>query len=276
MTALDRPPGAPRVLRLLALPVGLAASAALTLLLAVRLRSVTTDDLSTLQIDQAVEIGILVIGAALTAWLTLSLLVATVCAAARVLGGGWAAGERLVHRCAPALVRRTLVLAVGAGLGLSLGGVAHAADTDLGWAPTTTATSADARVEAVPTTPPAPVAGVDSAHDTTPDATAVTVRASTQTPPAQPSPAPGDLREPTTAQIVVAPGDSLWKLAAEHLGPEASTAEIAAAWPRWHEANAAAIGADPDVIHPGQTLDVPTHEHDVAPLDVPPADGSAS
>ncbi|MDM8083846.1 LysM peptidoglycan-binding domain-containing protein [Cellulomonas cellasea] len=275
MTALDRPPGAPRILRLLALPVGLAASAALTLLLAVRLRRVATVDLSTLRIDQAVEIGIVGIGAALTAWLTLSLLVATACAAARVLGGGWAAGERLVHRCAPALVRRTLVLAVGAGLGISLGGVAHAADADLGWAPTTT-TSAGAHVEAVPTTPPAPVAGVDTAPDATSGATAITVSASTQTPPAQPSPAPADVGEPTVAQVVVAPGDSLWKLAAEHLGPEASTAEIAAAWPRWHEANAAAIGADPDVIHPGQTLDVPTLAHDVAPLDVPSADGSAS
>ncbi|WP_066582613.1 LysM peptidoglycan-binding domain-containing protein [Cellulomonas timonensis] len=275
MTALDRPPGAPRILRLLALPVGLAASAALTGLLAVRLRSIATADLSALRIDQAVEIGVVAIGAALTAWLALSLLVATACAAARVVGGGWAAGERLVHRCAPTLVRRTLVLAVGAGLGLSVGGVAHAADTDLGWTPTTTTATADTQIDAVPAAPPAGPADEDRAHTAATDAATITVSASTQAPGSQP-PMPADLTQPTSAQVVVAPGDSLWKIAADHLGPDAGAAEIAAAWPRWHETNAAAIGADPDVIHPGQTLDAPSPELDeTAPLDVP-VEGSAS
>ncbi len=276
MTALDRPTGASRILRLLALPAGLAASTSLAVLLAVRLRSMATADLANLRVDQAVEIGILAIGAALTAWLALSLLVATACAAARVLGGGWAAGERLVHRCAPAVVRRTLVLAVGAGLGLSIGGVAHAADTDLGWAPTTataTATTAPAAADAAEQAEPATVVST-ATHSSAP-----------QTATQAGEPLPGDLHDerslgdatgPAGAQVVVAPGDSLWKLAADALGPGASAAEIAAAWPRWHEANAAAIGADPGLIHPGQVLDVPAAHAQPPSEDAAPADGSPS
>jgi hypothetical protein len=56
------------------------------------------------------------------------------------------------------------------------------------------------------------------------------------------------------AEIVVRAGDSLWTLAARRLGPGASDAEIAAAWPRLYAANRAAIGTDPDLIHPGQRL----------------------
>ncbi|TQL03717.1 LysM peptidoglycan-binding domain-containing protein [Cellulomonas sp. SLBN-39] len=57
--------------------------------------------------------------------------------------------------------------------------------------------------------------------------------------------------------VVVRAGDTLWSLTARHLGQDASDAEIAAAWPRWYEANAAVIGPDPDLLHPGQVLVVP-------------------
>jgi hypothetical protein len=56
------------------------------------------------------------------------------------------------------------------------------------------------------------------------------------------------------AGIVVRAGDSLWTLAARRLGPGASAAEIAVAWPRLYAANRAVIGTDPDLIHPGQRL----------------------
>lgn len=62
--------------------------------------------------------------------------------------------------------------------------------------------------------------------------------------------------EPPT--VVVAPGDTLWDLARRHLGPDPSTAEVAAAWPRWWEANRGAIGADPDLLAVGLRLVVPT------------------
>ena len=75
-------------------------------------------------------------------------------------------------------------------------------------------------------------------------------------PPLLPSPAPST--EPPVTTISVAPGDSLWSLAATHLGADATRQEIAASWPRWYAENRTTIGADPDRIRPGMTLVVPT------------------
>ena len=58
-------------------------------------------------------------------------------------------------------------------------------------------------------------------------------------------------------QVTVRRGDTLWHIAARHLGPHASATEIAAAWPRWYAANRAVIGDDPDAIYPGQLLNEP-------------------
>jgi hypothetical protein len=71
---------------------------------------------------------------------------------------------------------------------------------------------------------------------------------------------PGD-RNPDG--YVVHRGDTLWDIAARHLGPNASAVDISRAWPAWYEANRATIGADPDVIRPGELL--------VPPLTLPPA-----
>lgn len=59
---------------------------------------------------------------------------------------------------------------------------------------------------------------------------------------------------PSEATITVHRGDTLWHIAARHLGPGASDAEIAMEWPRWYAANSAVIGADPDRLLPGQEL----------------------
>ncbi|GAA1791202.1 hypothetical protein GCM10009795_041110 [Nocardioides hankookensis] len=56
--------------------------------------------------------------------------------------------------------------------------------------------------------------------------------------------------------VVVAPGDSLWSIAARTLGPGASAAEIDAGWRRLYDLNRDVIGPDPDVIHPAQRLEV--------------------
>jgi nucleoid-associated protein YgaU len=58
--------------------------------------------------------------------------------------------------------------------------------------------------------------------------------------------------------VTVRRGDSLWSIAARHLGAGATDAEIAVAWPAWHALNADLIGDDPDLIHPGLRLRVPT------------------
>lgn len=62
---------------------------------------------------------------------------------------------------------------------------------------------------------------------------------------------------PDTAHVV-APGESLWSIAADHLGPAADASRVAATWPRWWQANRADIGANPHLIHPGTRLIPPT------------------
>jgi hypothetical protein len=62
---------------------------------------------------------------------------------------------------------------------------------------------------------------------------------------------------PPAATVVVAPGDTLWDIAARHLPVGASAADIATAWPAWYAANAATIGPDPGLILPGQVLVTP-------------------
>ena len=65
-------------------------------------------------------------------------------------------------------------------------------------------------------------------------------------------------REATTLTYVVRRGDALWDVAARHLGPRASAADIAREWPRWYAANRGVIGPDPDLIHPGDVLVPPS------------------
>ncbi|MPV38746.1 LysM peptidoglycan-binding domain-containing protein [Georgenia subflava] len=64
----------------------------------------------------------------------------------------------------------------------------------------------------------------------------------------------------TPATYTVRPGDSLWAIAEAHLRPDAADADVAAAWPEWYRTNRALVGADPNVIHPGQQLLAPTEE----------------
>lgn len=58
-------------------------------------------------------------------------------------------------------------------------------------------------------------------------------------------------------RVVVRPGDSLWAIAEAHLPPRATTAEVATYVASLHRHNAHVIGADPDLILPGQALDLP-------------------
>jgi nucleoid-associated protein YgaU len=55
---------------------------------------------------------------------------------------------------------------------------------------------------------------------------------------------------------VVRPGDSLWAIAARLLRNH-DPAAVAAAWPELYRLNAATIGPDPDLIHPGTELRLP-------------------
>ena len=58
----------------------------------------------------------------------------------------------------------------------------------------------------------------------------------------------------TTIAVVVRPGDSLWAIAAAHLPSGASAASIDASWRQWYAANRDVIGANPNLVIPGQVL----------------------
>ncbi|GEA88620.1 hypothetical protein Q760_08230 [Cellulomonas cellasea DSM 20118] len=338
-----------RLLAGAALPLGLVASAALAVALGVRLRSLLPVDPATVSVDRVVELGVVGLGLAFVAWLVWGLAVATLCAAARAVGITWRAGERAVAQHAPGLVRRALVVALGAGIGVSGAVGAHATapgdGLDVGWSATSSASApaptpastqhvagdssrtapeeqaadapapagtpgaapsdsaaagpADARgsagVEqdrsaadsAAPSTAdgrgsgagagPGAVTGGGAAAGAGADEGGLATRRSTQaaghastpsatlatTPPTASSrstspagPGPGGAASGQT--VVVATGDSLWRIAQRALGPDASDQEVAAEWPRWYAANADVIGADPGLLLPGQVLRVPS------------------
>jgi len=57
--------------------------------------------------------------------------------------------------------------------------------------------------------------------------------------------------------VVVHRGDTLWSISARQLGAAATTADIDAQWRSWFAANRDVIGADANLILPGQVLDAP-------------------
>ena len=58
-------------------------------------------------------------------------------------------------------------------------------------------------------------------------------------------------------RVVVRTGDCLWHLAVADLPADASPARVTARWRAIYRLNAAVIGPDPDLIHPGQRLVLP-------------------
>jgi len=241
--------------------------------------------------DDLVELGVLAAGVLVLAWLSTSCAVTAGCLLARGAGRGWRRGEAWVHRFAPALLRRALVVSVVAGLGISAATGATAAarngtdpasvvvvtatvdpapPVDLGWvvtptpAPTPGATtpSADAPAAAIGATPTA--TSVPTAPPTTPARVGADGDGLGTSPAATPDEVPVGGDPGTAATVVVTHGDTLWGIAARHLGAHPSDAAIAAAWPAWYDANAATIGADPGLIRPGQVLRVPAAAGPVA------------
>lgn len=84
----------------------------------------------------------------------------------------------------------------------------------------------------------------------------------------EPSPAPDASRGPDETapdggaqgcRAVVAPGDTLWSIARGRLaatGPEPTDDQVAARTARLYAANQRLVGPDPDLVRPGQRLDV--------------------
>lgn len=77
------------------------------------------------------------------------------------------------------------------------------------------------------------------------------------------APAPERAVHPTTptaddrVQLTVRPGDCLWTIAADLLGPSPLPREVDRAWRVIYRANHARIGPDPDLVRPGTRLLVP-------------------
>jgi nucleoid-associated protein YgaU len=59
------------------------------------------------------------------------------------------------------------------------------------------------------------------------------------------------------SMVRVRPGDSLWAIAEERLGSGATVADLVDYWHRIYLRNADVIGPDPDLILPGQLLELP-------------------
>jgi nucleoid-associated protein YgaU len=108
---------------------------------------------------------------------------------------------------------------------------------------------------------PAPLPGIGRPGHTSVDAPAIADDAE-ETPEGPAAGAGAPDTAPTAGQrtegdVVVAPGDCLWDIAARMLGSGASNADIAVEWPRWYAANREVVGGDPDLLMPGMVLRPP-------------------
>ena len=228
--------------------------------------------------EDALTLLVAVGGAAVALWLWLGLVLA-------LLGhlpgraGRWC--HVVAERTTPAVVRRCAAVVVGAGLagalapgtatavGRTADGPATMAAAALSPAFAPTSSSAAAPPPSFAPTKPSAVAPPPAFAPTSP-APPPAVQADGQ------APAPGWIpnrpvvrSQPSTRLVTTAPpldeqpgvvvrrGDTLWDVVRAHLGRDATDAEVAAEWPRWHEANRAVIGADPDLLLPGQVLHAP-------------------
>lgn len=221
----------------------------------------------------------LVAGLALlvTAWLSLAVVVELL---SRVPGRVGRAARAVATAVTPVLVRRTLALLLGAGVAAGLGQGDAAASVGLVVPQATPNPGPGARPLPDPgwllappapqssgTPPPhdrglrAPLAATASPTVTAPDPGWVpskpTIRPQPDVRVLSPAPRSRPDDDDTTAEVVVRRGDSLWSIAARHLGPDPSEAEIAEAWPAWYAANREVIGPDPDLLLPGQVLHAP-------------------
>jgi hypothetical protein len=257
----------PRLLRVLALACSIALAAA-------GLRWAVGPPIATVQalVDRpAVEFDVLVSNAAgLAAWPGLGWL----CLAASLELAGAAPGwcgrgsSAVARRVSPPLVRRVAQALIGLSVlagpistGSAVGAVpggpsATAAATSI--AAATSTAPASTPLDRPSTAAPPPGASIDLDRPVTPFL------------PAAPPPAPkltpvgpallmsgAPHRSLPDDAYVVRRGDALWDIAARRLGPDATQADVAREWPRWYAANRTVIGADPNLIRPGERLQPP-------------------
>lgn len=179
----------------------------------------------------------------LALWLAAGLLAA-------LLSGTPGALGHLADRMARIMLPRALyrVAAGAAGLGMLLAPAASAA-----------AAPAPSAVSAAPATPGTPTPTWPTSPPTSPPGSSSPPVATLPAPtwPSSSGRSPGPDASGHTRSVRVHRGDSLWLIAAQRLGPGSSPQQITAEWHRWYALNRATIGADPNLLLPGESLRVP-------------------
>jgi hypothetical protein len=189
-------------------------------------------------------------GVLLSLWVGLGMALTALSA---VPGAPGHACRRLARRIAPAAVRKVVAFVLGTTLTAALAPGSAVADTGQD-APGPVGVAATRHVSGA----------VRSASDAVPDASfrfvSVSVHDTEAAPPPSWSPerpVSPEFRAPPADGVVVHRGDTLWSIAARHLDPTATAADIDAECHRWFAANREVIGDDPNLILPGQLLSPP-------------------
>ena len=179
---------------------------------------------------------------------------------ARLPGTVGRCAARVAAVVTPRVVRRVATALLGLGMTTGLGPGAAVAATpaaSLAAPPPAPAPSPGAATPVDPGLPPLPDPGFGSAPNPGWVPTAPTVRSQPDVRVLTPSPRDASPAPEEELEVVVHRGDSLWSIAARHLGPGVSDGEVADAWPAWYAANREVIGPDPDLLLPGQVLRAP-------------------
>jgi nucleoid-associated protein YgaU len=186
-------------------------------------RSLDATDLVLVRgLDEALSDVAMTVGALCVAWVVLAVAAALLAALPGSVGRS---AQALARAITPALVHRAIALALGTALS----------------AATVPQAPANAALTAGTATTTAPAGWPDLP---------LLDRPASPTP--TPHPAP-----PRAPAVIVQSGDCLWSIAAKGLPADASDAQIDDEWRRWYAANRAVVGADPDLIYPGQVLTAP-------------------
>jgi nucleoid-associated protein YgaU len=191
--------------------------------------------------------------AGFTVWLAVTVLLSL---AAQAPGAAGRCALSTLQRVAPATVRRALAVTLGLSVLSGTGGIAQAAGPVSHVAISQPSTSPVMSLDWPVAAPASPVIALDRPvpvlvhHDPARGLSLLTSgpRAQGKVPAAQAIP---------RQRITVRPGDSLWRIAARALPRDTAPAVVERSWHRWYAANRGVIGADPNLIQPGQQLTPP-------------------